>query len=925
MRVGYFHGKLRSQETFRWSVGGSGLLENFSRLFWPETKLLNIKLAHQFWFSFPPPGAAGGSSSRQADEEKAKERQKNESADREQHHKQQKHDAANCKREAREIRQLDNELLNQRRAQERERQAQLGSDRQAAALATGPTNVPVGATSPPPSSTSSGDRTFRTAEPFYAESNSSTTPGRTPPNTISEEKSPVIPGVKTPLLEDTSFGDTNTALMETGQNSAAAVTPKEEEPRNVGLVAAASQKVLQEKGLPETSHLQDFPKGRQDSTESEISTIYSQSQSDACHKMMNSATEMLGSVPNDDVVRKINFKFTMSFKTHGDCAVFADVWRPSVGKHAIWDFSRAKRFVLSRFENEDSNPVTIYRCRAPIASLDCMEEFSGTTAQLDFGRSTSLGSNPAIQIRSNATTTPGLRYKNLGKSGLRVSNVGLGTWPIFSPGVSEEQAEAILRLAVDSGINLFDLSEAHSGTRAEIELGKIIQKAGWKRTSFVITTKIYWSTKSEERGLSRKHIIESVQASLQRLQLPYIDVILVHKADSMCPMEEIVRAMNYVISQGWSMYWGTARWSPVEIMEAYTNCRQFNCVTPIVEQSEYHMFCREKAELYLPEMYNKIGVGFMAWGPLSMCLGDAQNGEKLWIPKGSLKSKSQSYSWIEDEVNKENLQDEARRLYDKARDISNLAEKLGCNAVQLSIAWSLKHEPVQCLLLGATSPEQLHQSLQALQLLPRLSTGVMLEIERILENKPVRPPPISTLALRTVLKPSLLSLESLSVSLESLFYEQTALDSKFNNSSTATGTMQSTNSTVTTTSETTGLAEDKQQARQLVDCLKSIDNTVMGEKRIRYKISCSFKSLDNNCKSLFNILRGKGTGNGVAPAKKVPLSEDCMQAAPSSNALVPAHHVQSHQKGFRMLFNRKLLSDRRDSVLLAPCVNVAEH
>lgn len=136
--------------------------------------------------------------------------------------------------------------------------------------------------------------------------------------------------------------------------------------------------------------------------------------------------------------------------------------------------------------------------------------------------------------------------------------------------------------------------------------------------------------------------------------------------------------MNYVISQGWSMYWGTARWSPVEvswqrifsyfssfyilisltfvslqIMEAYTNCRQFNCVTPIVEQAEYHMFCREKAELYLPEMYNKIGVGFMAWGPLSMCLGDTQNGERLWLPKGSFKTKSQSYSWTEDEVNKE--------------------------------------------------------------------------------------------------------------------------------------------------------------------------------------------------------------------------------------------------------------------------------
>lgn len=110
--------------------------------------------------------------------------------------------------------------------------------------------------------------------------------------------------------------------------------------------------------------------------------------------------------------------------------------------------------------------------------------------------------------------------------------------------------------------------------------------------------------------------------------------------------------MNYVIQQGWAMYWGTARWSQVEIMEAYTNCRQFNCITPIVEQSEYHMFCREKCELYLPEMYNKIGVGLMAWGPLSMALSDAQNGEKIFLPKGSFKTKSHSYSWTEDEVNR---------------------------------------------------------------------------------------------------------------------------------------------------------------------------------------------------------------------------------------------------------------------------------
>lgn len=138
---------------------------------------------------------------------------------------------------------------------------------------------------------------------------------------------------------------------------------------------------------------------------------------------------------------------------------------------------------------------------------------------------------------------------------------------------------------MDSGINLFDLSEAHSGPRAEKEMGRIAQKYAWKRTSFVLCTKIYWSTKAEERGLSRKHILESVKAMLARLQVEYIDVIIIHKvilkyndkrfpfndntlniqADNMCPMEEVVRAMNYVITQGWALYWGTAKWSPVEV------------------------------------------------------------------------------------------------------------------------------------------------------------------------------------------------------------------------------------------------------------------------------------------------------------------------------------------------------------------------
>ncbi|XP_074026706.1 potassium voltage-gated channel subfamily A regulatory beta subunit hyperkinetic [Leptinotarsa decemlineata] len=432
--------------------------------------------------------------------------------------------------------------------------------------------------------------------------------------------------------------------------------------------------------------------------------------------------------------------------------------------------------------SEDSSQLpTIYRCRAPIASLDCMEEFSAGSALsalaerpgestitkeqlLLSGLAHSVPAAP-LQLARQTSITPGLRYRNLGKSGLRVSNIGLGTWPTFSPNLTEEQAEQIIVLAVESGINVFDLSEAHSGTRAEVELGRILSRRGWKRTSYIVTTKIYWSTRSEERGLSRKHIIESVKASLVRLQLSYIDVVIVHKADPMCPMEEVVRAMHYVICQGWVMYWGTARWSPVEIMEAYTNCRQFNCVTPIVEQAEYHMFCREKTELYIPELYNKIGVGLMAWSPISM--GITQGREDgvgggcsvQLFSRASFRNKYSSFSWTEDETaaaNKESFNwmkdrmqpEESRRQTERIRDLNALAEKLGCSLTQLTIAWCLKNESVQCLLLGASSVDQLYESIQSLQLIPKLNTTMVTEIERILENKPTRPPMVSTLALR---------------------------------------------------------------------------------------------------------------------------------------------------------------------------------
>ncbi|CAG9813921.1 unnamed protein product [Phaedon cochleariae] len=170
---------------------------------------------------------------------------------------------------------------------------------------------------------------------------------------------------------------------------------------------------------------------------------------------------------------------------------------------------------------------------------------------------------------------------------------------------------------------------------------------------------------------------------------------------------EVVRAMHYVISQGWSMYWGTARWSAVEIMEAYTNCRQFNCVTPIVEQTEYHMFCREKTELYMPELAD--GVVADLDGVHARQRRRQQRMQRSAVLQGQLPQ--QSYSWMKDRIQPE----ESRRQTERVRELNALAEKLGCTLTQLAISWCLKNESVQCLLLGATSVEQLYDNIQSLQ------------------------------------------------------------------------------------------------------------------------------------------------------------------------------------------------------------------
>ncbi|XP_048853764.1 voltage-gated potassium channel subunit beta-2 [Brienomyrus brachyistius] len=323
-----------------------------------------------------------------------------------------------------------------------------------------------------------------------------------------------------------------------------------------------------------------------------------------------------------------------------------------------------------------------------------------------------------------------MKYRNLGKSGLRVSCLGLGTWVTFGSQISDEMAENLMTIAYENGINLFDTAEVYASGRAEITLGNIIRKKGWRRSSFVVTTKIYWGGQAEtERGLSRKHIIEGLRGSLSRLQLEYVDIVFANRTDVNSPMEEVVRAMTFVINQGMAMYWGTSRWSAMEIMEAYSVARQFNLIPPVCEQAEYHYFQRDKVEVQLPELYHKIGVGAMTWSPLACGLitGKYNDG----VPDSS-RAAMKGYQWLKERVNSE----EGRRQLAKIKELHLLADRLRCTAAQLAIAWCLRSEGVSSVLLGVSNTDQLVENLGSLRVLSQMSPQTLSEMDSLLGNKP---------------------------------------------------------------------------------------------------------------------------------------------------------------------------------------------
>ena len=327
-----------------------------------------------------------------------------------------------------------------------------------------------------------------------------------------------------------------------------------------------------------------------------------------------------------------------------------------------------------------------------------------------------------------------MEYRSLGRSGLKISALSFGAWVTFSDQVGEDVASACMKTAYDAGVNFFDNAEAYARGRAEIMMGDILKKSGWRRSDLIISTKIFWGGRGvNDRGLSRKHISEGTNAALSRLQLEYVDLIYCHRPDVETPLEETVWAMNHVIRQGKAFYWGTSEWSARQISEACHFASQEHLIPPTMEQPQYNMFTRERVEKEYAPLYRDFGLGTTIWSPLAggLLTGKYDDG----IPLGTRVSLP-GYEWLRERYEGP----EAEIRIRKVRHLRAIADELGITLAQLALAWCLKNPNVSSVITGASRPGQVVENMKAMEAVERLSPEVMERIETTLGNKPAAEP-----------------------------------------------------------------------------------------------------------------------------------------------------------------------------------------
>ncbi len=326
-----------------------------------------------------------------------------------------------------------------------------------------------------------------------------------------------------------------------------------------------------------------------------------------------------------------------------------------------------------------------------------------------------------------------MEYRRLGKSGLQVSALSLGSWLTFGKQINNPTAEKLMAHAYDHGVNFFDNAEIYARGQSEVVMGKILKKMKWDRTSYVVSSKAFFGdgrNKPNQIGLSRKHLVEACHDAMRRLQVDYLDLYFCHRPDKNTPIEEVVWTMNHLIQQGKILYWGTSEWSAQEIMEAHMVAKEYRLIGPTMEQPQYNMFVRDKMEVEFNQIFKTIGMGTTIWSPLSSgVLTDKYLRKKF--PKGT-RLGMDGLEWLKEKALIE------ERL-PKVAALNTLAQKLDISLPRLAIAWTLTNPNVSTVILGASKISQLKENLKSIEDVDLLTPKVMAKIEKILANKPLAP------------------------------------------------------------------------------------------------------------------------------------------------------------------------------------------
>jgi len=314
-----------------------------------------------------------------------------------------------------------------------------------------------------------------------------------------------------------------------------------------------------------------------------------------------------------------------------------------------------------------------------------------------------------------------MHYRRLGRSGLKVSEIALGAWVTFGSQLNEKAAGDLIHAAFDQGVNFFDNADMYANGQAEVLMGQAIRDI--PREQLVLSSKVFWPTTPgpNGRGLSRKHMSESLHASLKRMDTDYLDLYFCHRFDPDTPVEEVVWTMNLFIQQGKILYWGTSEWEPAQIMEAIGVARQLQLIPPTMEQPQYNLFHRRRVDNALAPICREHGLGLTTFSPLYYGILTGKYNEG--IPEGS-RATLDSMAWIRDRITPDRIQ--------AVRQLTALAEEIEMTPAQLALAWILRRKEVSSVITGATSPEQLDENLAAAEMQENLTEEVIDEIFRII-------------------------------------------------------------------------------------------------------------------------------------------------------------------------------------------------